>query len=68
MKKVLFSRTTLFIVFALAAVALMGTTVGKPAASDLHRTAKDLTAGNNAEMASLAQTRPEAILRANVIK
>lgn len=68
MKKVLSNRTTLFIVFALAAVALMGATVSKTAASDLHQTAGALAKESSISLESVAANQPGAILRANVIK
>ena len=68
MKKVLFSRTTIFIVFALAAVALMGATISKTAGSDLHQTAGIFAKESSAALESIAINQPGAILRANIIE
>lgn len=68
MKKVLSNRTTLFIVFALAAVALMGATISKPTGSDLYTTADKLAEESNTAMKELAVKQPGTLLRANIVK
>ena len=72
MKKILFNRTTFLILFALIAMALMGSTFSKPASSDLHKTAQALANESSSAIRSnssaIATRNPGAILRANVMK
>ena len=65
MKRIFFSRTMFFILFALAAVMLMGAALTKPAASDLDRTA-GIFARESA--GDFTRTSPAVLLRANVVK
>ena len=71
LKKIVFSRAALFVLFALAAAALMGTTMEKSGSRDLNRTALQLAKESSADVRSasgmLALRQPGVILRANVI-
>ncbi len=71
LKRIVFSRTAFFVLFALAAAALMGATMEKSASRDLNRTALQLAKESSADVRSasdmLASRQPGVILRANVI-
>lgn len=72
MKKILFDRKTFFILFALIAVVLMGTTFAQSSGRDLNNTARifaqESSAGIRTASETIAIQQPGAILRANVIK
>ena len=72
MKKILFDRKTFFIVFAVIAVVLMGTTFAQSSGSDLNNTARTFARESSSAVSSESETialqQPGAILRANVIK
>ena len=72
MKKLLFDRKTFFIVFAVIAVMLMGTTFAQSSGSDLINTARAFAQESSSGISSASETialqQPGAILRANVIK
>ena len=72
MKKLLFNRTTFFLLFALIAIALMGTTFAKPVSSDLRKTAETFINESSSIVRSTATANniqiSGAILRANAIK
>ena len=72
MKKLLFDRKTFFIVFAVIAVVLMGTTFAQSSGSDLNNTARAFAQESSSDISSASETialqQPGAILRANVIK
>ena len=72
MKKLLFDRKTFFIVFAVIAVVLMGTTFAQSSGSDLNNTARAFAQESSSGISSASETialqQPGAILRANVIK
>lgn len=72
MKKILFDRKTFFILFALIAVVLMGTTFAQSSGSDLNNTARifaqESSSGIRTASETIAIQQPGAILRANVIK
>lgn len=73
MKRILFNRITFFVLFALTAAILMGTTVARPVGSDLHQTAGTLINEssnllNDDAGTAAALQNPGAILRANVIE
>ena len=72
MKKLLFDRKTFFIVFAVIAVMLMGTTFAQSSGSDLNNTARAFAQESSSGISSASETialqQPGAILRANVIK
>ena len=63
MKKLVFDRTLFFILFALAAIILMGATLTGPMATDLEKTAKALAGESSGHFNATA-----AIIRANTIK
>lgn len=72
MKKILFDRKTFFIVFAVIAVVLMGTTFAQSSGSDLNKTARAFAQESSSGISSASETiaiqQPGAILRANIIK
>ena len=64
-------RIVLFLLLALLALALMGTTAGVPHQHDLNRTAWQLANESQADIRQysreLAMQNPTAVLRANII-
>ena len=72
MKKILFDRKTFFIVFAVIAVVLMGTTFAQSSGSELNKTARAFAQESSSGISSASETiaiqQPGAILRANIIK
>ena len=72
LKKFVSLRTALFVLFALLALTIMGSTVEKARYSDLHVCALQLAGESSSEIRvsarDLAFREPGAVLRANVIK
>ena len=72
MKKILFDRKTIFILFAVIAMVLMGTTFAQSSGSDLTNTARAFAQESSSVISSASETitlqQPGAILRANIIK
>lgn len=63
MKKMFLNRTIFFILFALAAIILMGATITSPMATDLEKTAKALAGESSGHFNATA-----AIIRANTME
>lgn len=72
LKKIVFNRTTVFVLFAMIAIVLMGSTFARPVSSDLNRMAKSLADESSSVIRNYSGTvaikNPGAVLRANIIK
>ena len=61
-------RTVLFVVLALLAVVLLGSTAEKAQRSDLNKSASKIAAESSNDVKTLSESNPGALLRANMIK
>ena len=61
-------QKVLFVLLALLAVVLLGSTAEKPRRSDLNVSAEKLAAESARDISSVAENNPGVILRANAIE
>lgn len=61
-------QKVLFVLLALLAVVLLGSTAEKPRRSDLNVSAEKLAAESARDISSVAEKNPGVILRANAIE